>query len=61
MSDAGTNPRAPGERPRPGQCVINGIDVRHATDTALLRLLRMSWSANMTDLLRSEAKYRNLV
>ena len=61
MSDGGTDCRAPGERPKPGQGQINGLDVRDMTDRQLVRHLHKPWGAPMMDLLRAEAKYRGLV
>ena len=48
MDDGGTNPRAPGERPRKGQCRINGQDVRDMSNQQVIAHLSLPWSANMS-------------
>jgi hypothetical protein len=60
MNDS-TDCRAPGERPRRNQAQINGLDVRDMTDHQLLRELRKPWGTALMDMLRGEAKHRNLV
>jgi hypothetical protein len=59
--DDTTDPRAPGERPRRNQCQINGLDVRDMGDRQLLRELRKPWGPALMDMIRAEARYRNLV
>lgn len=54
--------RGPGERPRKGQAMINGLDVRDMTDAQLRRRLGEDWGTDlMRDCLEGEARHRGLI